>query len=98
MQASKLFLIYLQLFWEKRLEGLRPCDPSGAELENLSLPKGVEGVGPNVGADTVLQSVATALHATNQPITGQTSSKDSLKSNPGVYINPEQPLIQVRCL
>jgi methyl-CpG-binding domain protein 2 len=81
------------LLWEKRLEGLRACDPSGEELVALDLPQGVSAVGPRITADTVLQSVATALHVTSQPVVGQTGSKVYLENNPGVFLNPEQPLI-----
>lgn len=73
---------------------MRSCDISGIPLDVLDLPKGVEPVGPNINADTVLQSVATALHCNGQPITGQTMPRPNLETNPGVYINPEQPLIQ----
>ena len=41
------------------------------------------------------QSLATALHVLNGPITGQTGPKQSLDKNPGVFINPEQPLVAV---
>jgi len=83
-----------QLFWEKRLEGLKACDPSGIELEALDLPSGVHGVGPRIAPDTVLQSVATALHLTSLPILGQTGNQANLEKNPGVFLNPDQPLIQ----
>lgn len=73
---------------------MRSCDTSGAPLDNLELPRGVEPVGPNIHVDTVLQSVATALHVNGQPITGQTMPRPNLDTNPGVYINPDQPLIQ----
>ena len=66
------------------------------ELEPLELPKGVTGIGPRITPDTVLQSVATALHLTTQPIIGQTAPKNELKNNPGVFLNPEQPLIEVK--
>lgn len=61
----------------------------------MELPKGLKAVGPHVTEETLLQSVATALHVSNQPITGQTGSKSSLDKNPGVFINPDQPLVQV---
>ncbi|XP_075219309.1 methyl-CpG-binding domain protein 2 isoform X1 [Lycorma delicatula] len=83
-----------QLFWEKRLEGMRPCDTEGNELHAMELPKGLKAVGPHVTEETLLQSVATALHVSNQPITGQTGSKTALEKNPGVFINPDQPLVQ----
>lgn len=73
---------------------MRSCDTSGNPLDTLDLPKGVEPVGPNIRADTVLQSVATALHVNGLPITGQTMPRPNLETNPGVFINPEQPLIQ----
>ena len=83
------------MFWEKRLEGLRACDVDGHELRAMELPRGLRAVGPHVNEETLLQSVATALHVSNQPITGQTGSKSALEKNPGVFINPEQPLVQV---
>lgn len=57
------------------------------------MPKGLKPVGPNVDEVTLLQSVATALHVTSQPVTGQNANQTVLTANPGVYINPEQPLM-----
>lgn len=74
---------------------MRPCDTEGIELHGMELPKGLKAVGPHVTEETILQSVATALHVSNQPITGQTGSKTALEKNPGVFINPDQPLVQV---
>lgn len=84
------------MFWEKRLEGLRACDPHGFEFGGMDLPKSLRAVGPYITEETLLQSVATALHVSVQPVTGQTGSKSSLDKNPGVYLNPEQPLVQVK--
>ncbi|XP_055902562.1 methyl-CpG-binding domain protein 3 [Eupeodes corollae] len=83
-----------QLFWEKRLEGLRACNITGEEFDNIELPRGIRSVGPNVDEQTVLQSVATALHVHNQPVTGQTSTKTELTKNSGAFLNPDQPLMQ----
>jgi len=83
-----------QLFWEKRLEGLRACNTDGHELKSGDLPAGLKAVGPHVKHETLLQSVATALHVSSVPITGQTGSKSSLEKNSGVFLNPDQPLIQ----
>ncbi|XP_033225237.1 methyl-CpG-binding domain protein 3 isoform X2 [Belonocnema kinseyi] len=83
-----------QLFWEKRLEGLRACDPDGYEFDAMDLPKSLRPVGPYITEETLLQSVATALHVSSQPVTGQTGSKTALEKNPGVFLNPEQPLVQ----
>ncbi|XP_056642176.1 methyl-CpG-binding domain protein 2 [Diorhabda carinulata] len=82
-----------QLIWEKRLEGLRACDMDGFEFEAMELPKGLKPVGPNVTEDTIIQSVATALHVSSQPVTGQTSTKVLLEKNPGVFLDPKQPLV-----
>ncbi|XP_047003727.1 methyl-CpG-binding domain protein 2 isoform X4 [Schistocerca americana] len=83
-----------QLFWEKRLEGLRACDLDGTEFDAMELPRALRPVGPHVGDETLLQSVATALHVSAQPVTGQTGSRTVLDKNPGVFLNPEQPLVQ----
>ncbi|XP_065170213.1 methyl-CpG-binding domain protein 3 [Atheta coriaria] len=83
-----------QLIWEKRLEGLRACDLDGVQFEGMVLPKGLKPVGPNVTEETIIQSVATALHVSVQPVTGQTGNKNSLEKNPGVFIDPKQPLVQ----
>ncbi|XP_018052018.1 PREDICTED: methyl-CpG-binding domain protein 3 isoform X2 [Atta colombica] len=83
-----------QLFWEKRLEGLRACDPDGYEFDGMDLPKNLKPVGPYITEETLLQSVATALHVSTQPVTGQTGSKTALEKNPGVFLNPDQPLVQ----
>lgn len=82
-----------QLMWEKRLEGLRACDIDGFEFEAMELPKGLKAVGPNVTEDTIIQSVATALHVSSQPVTGQTGTKTLLEKNPGVFLDPKQPLV-----
>ncbi|XP_044261878.1 methyl-CpG-binding domain protein 2 [Tribolium madens] len=83
-----------QLIWEKRLEGLRACDLDGTEFEAMELPKGLKPVGPNVSEETIIQSVATALHVSTQPVTGQTGPKAALEKNPGVFLDPKQPLVQ----
>lgn len=83
-----------QLMWEKRLESLRACDMDGVEFEKMELPKSLKPVGPNVTEETIIQSVATALHVSTQPVTGQTGSKSDLMKNPGVYLDPKQPLVQ----
>lgn len=82
-----------QLLWEKRLEGLRACDLDGTEFEAMELPKGLKPVGPNVSEETIIQSVATALHVSTLPVTGQTGANSVLQKNPGVYLNPKQPLV-----
>ncbi|XP_020811019.1 methyl-CpG-binding domain protein 3 isoform X1 [Drosophila serrata] len=82
-----------QLFWEKRLERLRACHDNGEELDDISLPKTIRTVGPNVNEQTVLQSVATALHMLNAGVHGQSSTKADLTKNAMAFMNPEQPLM-----
>lgn len=66
---------------------------SGGEYGSFELPRGLKPVGPFVNNSTLLQSVATALHVTSQPITGQTASRAVLATHSGVFLNPEQPLM-----
>lgn len=83
-----------QLFWEKRLQGLQACDKLEENFQTLELPHNIQGAGPELSTQNMLQSIAAALHLNNQPITGQQASRASLQKNPGVSINAEQPLIQ----
>ncbi|XP_028897359.1 methyl-CpG-binding domain protein 2 isoform X2 [Zeugodacus cucurbitae] len=83
-----------QMFWEKRLEGLRACHPTGEEFDDIALPKSIRAIGPNVNEQTVLQSLATALHVLNVPVMGQESTKTEMNKNATAFINPEQPLMQ----
>ncbi|XP_013785132.1 LOW QUALITY PROTEIN: methyl-CpG-binding domain protein 2-like [Limulus polyphemus] len=84
-----------QLFWEKRLEGLQACDRNEETFGQFELPKSIKGVGPDLNEETVLRSIATALHVSSQPVTGQTGfSKSLLEKKPGIYLNPDQPLVQ----
>ncbi|KAJ8972272.1 hypothetical protein NQ317_018299 [Molorchus minor] len=82
-----------QLMWEKRLEGLRACDVDGFAFEAMELPKVLKPVGPNVNEDTIIQSVATALHVSSQPVTGQTGTKTSLEKILVYFLDPKQPLV-----
>ncbi|XP_055691490.1 methyl-CpG-binding domain protein 2 [Lutzomyia longipalpis] len=82
-----------QLFWEKRLEGLRACDVDGHEFTAIEMNKGLKPVGPNVNETTLLQSIATSLHVSSTSVTGQTASRSALAANPGVFLNADQPLM-----
>lgn len=72
---------------------MNACDSEGNEFPEIDLPKQLQPVGPNIRDQTLFQSVATALHSSIHPVTGQTSAKASLTTNPGVYVNPDQPLL-----
>lgn len=82
-----------QLFWEKRLENMNACDVDGSQFSDIELTKNLKPVGPNVTEATLLQSIATSLHMGTHSVTGQTASKTALASNPGVFINVDQPLM-----
>lgn len=82
-----------QVFWEKRLEGLSACDKNGKVIETFELPSKIKAVGLQLGDETILRSIATALHINGHPITGQNKPKALLDKSPGVFINPTQPLV-----
>lgn len=77
-----------QLFWEKRLKGLRSSDVSEDVLRVMDLPRGLHSVGPDASEDTLLSAIASALHMSSAPITGQTAAADK---NPAVWLNTSQP-------
>uniref|UniRef100_A0A8C3GHX7 Methyl-CpG binding domain protein 2 n=1 Tax=Cairina moschata TaxID=8855 RepID=A0A8C3GHX7_CAIMO len=79
-----------QLFWEKRLQGLSASDVSEQIIKSMELPKGLQGVGPGNNDDTLLSAVASALHTSSAPITGQLSA--AVEKNPAVWLNTSQPL------
>ncbi|XP_050428765.1 methyl-CpG-binding domain protein 2 [Adelges cooleyi] len=81
-----------QVFWEKRLEGIRASEKDGYELgtrwTGLLRP-----AGPHVRDETLLQSVATALHVCAVPVTGQPPMRSQYDKEI-VYRIPDQPLVQ----
>ncbi len=48
------------------------------------------GVGPGYTDKTLLSALASALHTSSAPITGQLSA--AVEKNPGVWLNTTQPL------
>jgi len=83
-----------QLFWEKRLSGLRASYPD-EEYQPFLLPTHFKPMGPGVKNDVLLASISTNIHMNNGPIHGQSGGKGKLSeiNDPSVYINPDQPLI-----
>lgn len=79
-----------QLFWEKRLQGLSASDVTEQIIKTMELPKGLQGVGPGSNDETLLSAVASALHTSSAPITGQVSA--AVEKNPAVWLNTSQPL------
>ncbi|XP_064163030.1 methyl-CpG-binding domain protein 2 isoform X2 [Anguilla rostrata] len=79
-----------KLFWEKRLEGLRSSDITQEVLRTMELPRGLQSVGPDTTDETLLSAIASALHMSSAPITGQTST--AAEKNPAIWLNTSQPL------
>ncbi|XDA76865.1 hypothetical protein R6Z07F_007008 [Ovis aries] len=79
-----------QLFWEKKLSGLNAFDIAEELVKTMDLPKGLQGVGPGCTDETLLSAIASALHTSTTPITGQLSA--AVEKNPGVWLNTAQPL------
>lgn len=50
----------------------------------------IAGVGPGSNDETLLSAVASALHTSSAPITGQISA--AVEKNPAVWLNTSQPL------
>lgn len=78
-------------------KGLQGKSPAGqntrhdaaatSDLRGLSLPA---GVGPDSSDDTLLSAIASALHMSSAPITGQTTV--AAEKNPAIWLNTSQPL------
>uniref|UniRef100_A0A3B4ACG6 MBD domain-containing protein n=1 Tax=Periophthalmus magnuspinnatus TaxID=409849 RepID=A0A3B4ACG6_9GOBI len=77
-----------QLFWEKRLKGLRSSDVTQETLRTMDLPSGLHCIGPDPSEDCLLWAISSALHLSSGPISGQSSSAEK---NPAVWINCSQP-------
>uniref|UniRef100_A0AAQ6AHK6 Methyl-CpG binding domain protein 3 n=1 Tax=Amphiprion ocellaris TaxID=80972 RepID=A0AAQ6AHK6_AMPOC len=79
-----------QLFWERKLSGLNAFDIAEELVKTMDLPKGLQGVGPACSDKTLLSAIASALHTSPAPITGQLTA--AVEKNPGVWLNTTQPL------
>ncbi|KAI8774453.1 methyl-CpG-binding domain protein 2 [Biomphalaria glabrata] len=83
-----------QIFWEKRLQGLRACDSSEEVIPTMELPKQVQSVGPELSTENVLQSISAALHINTGPVVGQGATKQVIMKNPSINMDTQQPHIQ----
>ncbi|KAK1879381.1 Methyl-CpG-binding domain protein 3 [Dissostichus eleginoides] len=79
-----------QLFWERKLSGLNAFDIAEELVKTMDLPKGLQAVGPVSSDKTLLSSIASALHTSPSPVTGQLTA--AVEKNPGVWLNTSQPL------
>nr|XP_020471811.1 methyl-CpG-binding domain protein 3-like isoform X2 [Monopterus albus] len=80
-----------QLFWERKLSGLNAFDIAEELVKTMELPKGLQSVGPSCSDKTLLSAIASALHTSPAPVTGQWSDT-AVEKNPGVWLNTTQPL------
>lgn len=83
-----------QLFWEKRFENLKPMDIDQQPFEPFKLPEPIQGIGLNMSPETVVISLATALHlyGNSRALFGQ---NNQFQKYPTGYIQRDQPLIEV---
>ncbi|XP_068604668.1 methyl-CpG-binding domain protein 3a [Brachionichthys hirsutus] len=79
-----------QLFWDRKLSGLNAFDIAEELVKTMDLPKGLQGVGPASSDKTLLSAIASALHTSPAPVTGQLTA--AVEKNPGVWLNTAQPL------
>jgi len=84
-----------QLFWERRLQGLRPTIKA-REFNRIDMQRVIKPFFPDITDETLWRSFATAFHNASQPLTGQIGFKGTPaeKANPSVFVNPDQPLTQ----
>lgn len=82
-----------QLLWEKRFAGIsancRGMDRDAA----MTLPDMIQSVGLGVDGKILLTSISTALHMASEPVYGQTGKLEIIEKDPGVFLNPGQPLM-----
>jgi len=81
-----------QLLWEKRLAGIS-ANCRGADDSPMALPEIIKSVGLGVDGNILLASISTALHMAAEPIYGQNGKQEIIEKNPGVFLNPGQPLM-----
>ena len=81
-----------QLFWARRLQGLKAVNASTNEtVKPVTLPGEIRNLAPGGDPETLLTSIVSYLHLNNNKVLGQNMSLNAMKKNPGVWCNPEQP-------
>ncbi|XP_065067496.1 methyl-CpG-binding domain protein 2-like [Rhopilema esculentum] len=80
-----------QLFWQRRLQGLRSVDPdTNKPSKPIKLQADLKSLTPGGDHETLVHSIVSYLH-NNVKVVGQNMSLNALKKNPGIWCNPEQP-------
>ena len=93
-----------QVFWQKRLQGLKASEKYLDEMDNFDLPPNIKAFIESLAdKDTLLRSITASLHL-NHAVRGQdkhvlqkkkepTENGPSSPRNPVAFVNPNQPLI-----
>ena len=80
-----------QLFWQRRLQGLRSVNSdTNKPSKPIKLQAELKNLTPGGDHETLVHSIITYLH-NNAKVIGQNMSLNALKKNPGIWCNPEQP-------
>ena len=80
-----------QLFWQRRLQGLRSVDSeTNMPSKPIKLQGELKNLTPGGDNETLIHSIVSYLH-NNVKVVGQNMSLNALKKNPGIWCNPEQP-------
>ncbi|KAK2704445.1 methyl-CpG-binding domain protein 2-like [Artemia franciscana] len=92
-----------QLFWERRLAGLRARNATEMYAPytpppSPELPRSLRSIerGGLSSNHSIIQALAAAIHwaPPNRPIIGQTAPRELLEKDISVHCNPEQPMIE----
>lgn len=80
-----------QLFWQRRLQGLRSVDSeTNKPSKPIKLQTELKNLTPGGDNETLIHSIVSYLH-NNVKVVGQNMSLNALRKNPGIWCNPEQP-------
>lgn len=77
-----------QVFWEKRLQGIKKADANS--LFNLS--QAMKKYGPNYDDLAIIQGMTALLYHNKAPVIGQINHLDLLQADPHIWRDSKQPL------
>ncbi|EDV26278.1 uncharacterized protein TRIADDRAFT_22373 [Trichoplax adhaerens] len=77
-----------QVFWEKRLQGIKSADANS--LFNLS--QAMKKYGPNYDDLAIIQGMTALLYHNKAPVIGQINHLQLLQADPHVWRDSNQPL------
>ncbi|KAG8454544.1 hypothetical protein GDO86_000970 [Hymenochirus boettgeri] len=87
--VTKVTNHHQQTFLGKKIKWVKCIDIAEELVKTMELPKDCK-VWPWCTDETLLSAIASALHTSTMPITGQLSA--AVEKNPGVWLNTSQPL------